>query len=142
MSFTMYSTATLTDTQDVPLRRRAALAILALKRDDETDEAFAQRVGLTSGKQQVSNIRAGGGVNLETLVHVAEKLGYSVDSMLGLGEGKPAPPPPTAAAEDIEEAIAKLESAKRRLGVSGLRAAQRARAAERASETKRADQGG
>lgn len=138
----MYSTPTLTDTQDLPLRRRAALAILALKKDEETDDVFAERVGLTSGKQQVSNIRAGGGVSLETLVHVAEKLGYSVDSMLGIKDGQPAPPPPDAVGRDIDEAIAKLEDAKRRLGVSGSRAARRASAAARASEKKQADQGG
>ena len=137
----MYSTATLTDTQDVPLRRRAALAILALKRDDETDEVFADRVGLTSGKQQVSNIRAGGGVNLETLVRVADKLGYSIDSMLGMEGGKPAPPPPDEVGRDIDEAIAKLEDAKRRMGRSAVKAVQRAKAERKGTPPKQADQG-
>ncbi|HKK28639.1 MAG TPA: helix-turn-helix transcriptional regulator [Gemmatimonadota bacterium] len=61
--------------------------LFSLKRRDESDAAFARRLGLQP--QHLSNYRNGHhGLSLRTAIRVAEGTGISLDWLL-LGRGKP-----------------------------------------------------
>lgn len=73
--------------RDDSWEQRVVDRLFSLKRADESDAAFARRLGLQP--QHLSNYRNGHhGLSLQTAVRVAEGTGISLDWLL-LGQGKP-----------------------------------------------------
>lgn len=84
----LQGTPTLTDMQHSP-QVMAARAVLNSRRPRESDKELAERAGLS--KQQMNAIvNHGGGINLESAVRAARKLGWSLDDLFELDQhGRP-----------------------------------------------------
>lgn len=84
-------------------RSRVLERLLTLKREDESDAAFARRLGLQP--QHLSNYRSGRhGLSLQTAVKVAQNTGLSLDWLLR-GEGEPFGPPEDYASQMADASV-------------------------------------
>lgn len=87
-------------------QQRVLDRLLELKRDGESDAAFARRIGLQP--QHLSNYRSGRhGLSLQTAVRVARKTGLSLDWLLR-GEGEPFREPDAPAEGDLPPAVREI----------------------------------
>lgn len=94
-------------------QERVLERLLELKREGESDAAFARRIGLQP--QHLSNYRSGRhGLSLQTAVRVARVTDLSLDWLLR-GEGEPFPASADAADEDVPAAVREVREHSRAL---------------------------
>lgn len=87
-------------------RNRVLDRLLTLKREDESDAAFARRLGLQP--QHLSNYRSGRhGLSLQTAVKIAQNTGLSLDWLLR-GEGEPFRSPEGHASQVADGSVREL----------------------------------
>lgn len=87
--------------------------LLELKREGESDAAFARRIGLQP--QHLSNYRSGRhGLSLQTAVRIARVTDLSLDWLLR-GEGEPFPASAGPAEEDVPAAVREVRKDSRTL---------------------------